>query len=151
VAGDRGYRDLAGSAESTGWAEGLEGQRVGAVIDTIVSNPLVRAGLKRAWQERQDSAGTDRAKRVQQLEGQLQRARERIGRGTELLVDSTIERQAHDDLVAKAHADSESAENELAAARREQQPSRAKLPQLEQILKAAGSWTTVLQGAEVEP
>lgn len=97
--------------------------QVGSVIDGIVSNPRVQAGLRRAWQSHQASDGTDTTKRVQQLEGELQRARDRVRRGTELMVDGAIERQAYYDLVAKARADSESPESELAALARERQPS----------------------------
>jgi hypothetical protein len=53
-------------------------------------------------------------------------------------------------LVAKARADSASAENELAALARAQQPSRANLPPLEQVLTAAGDWASVLRGADIE-
>jgi DNA invertase Pin-like site-specific DNA recombinase len=124
--------------------------QVGAVIDSLVSNPRVQTGIQRAWQARQAAEAPDTTKRVQLLESQLQRARERIRRGTELLVDGTIERQAYDDLVAKARIDSENAEKELAETRLERQPSRTTLPPLEHVLGAAGNWTAVLQGIDIE-
>jgi hypothetical protein len=66
-------------------------------------------------------------------------------------VDGTIDKQAYDDLRDKALKDFENAEKELAETRQERHPARAKLPSLEQVLGAVGNWTTVLQGAEVEP
>ncbi len=65
-------------------------------------------------------------------------------------MDGNVDKAAYDALVAKAREEISAAENELAAL----QPTRAKapdsLPPLESVIAAAGSWVTVMQGADAE-
>jgi len=123
---------------------------LGAVVDVIVTNSAVQAGLRKAWQVRQRHAeSVDESVKIRQLEAQVDWSRQRITRATELLVDGTIERQAYDDLVSKARTDMEAAESQLPSLRRETGPPRPKLPPLEQLLTAVGSWATVFAGADV--
>ncbi len=122
-----------------------------AVVDGIASDPRVQAGLRRAWQvqfapDDLDTVGS----KVKRLEAEIQRARQRIKRATELLVDGTIERDAYDDLVTTARADAESADRELATIDHASKRGRPRLPPLDDVVKAAGSWTTILQGGDVE-
>jgi hypothetical protein len=133
-----------------GRVERLVLEELGAVLNGIVEDPRVQDGLKRAWQARQAPDDRDTGKQVQRLENQIQRARQRITRATELLVDGTIERQAYDDLVAKARADADAAETELAAVSRSHQLSQVKLPSIDQVLAIAGGWANVLDGADVD-
>ncbi len=130
----------------------IEGQvlaEIGAALEAITSDPRVQAGLRRAWKTRQATDSPDTGQTVTRLEAQIERSRQRITRATELLVDGTIERQAYDDLVAKARADMEAAESELPSLRREPGTIGPKLPPIEQVLASAGSWASVLDGADV--
>ena len=79
----------------------------------------------------------------------MQRARERIQRATTLFVDGMIEKDAYDDLVVKARADADAAETELATVRHESERPGPKLPPLDQVLATAGSWTDILEGADL--
>jgi site-specific DNA recombinase len=122
---------------------------VGIALEGITTDSRVQAGLRRVWQARQASDNTDAGQQVKRLEAQIQRARQRITRATELLVDGTIERDAYDDLVAKARTDAEVADAELVTMSRAMKRAAPKLPPLADVLAAAGSWTSVLQGADV--
>jgi hypothetical protein len=121
---------------------------VGTALEGIVSDGRVRDGLRRAWSQRQATDGADTTKQAHRLEVQVQRSRERIQRATTLFVDGMIEKAAYDDLVAKARADMEAAESELPSLRREPGTTPT-LPPIEQVLAAAGSWASVLDGADV--
>jgi hypothetical protein len=129
--------------------EGLVLAKVGMALEGIVSDGRVRDGLKRAWADRQTTDGNDTTKQAHRLEAQVQRARERIQRATTLFVDGMIEKDAYDDLVAKARADMEAAETELPSLRREPGTTGPNLPPIEQVLASAGSWASVLEGADV--
>jgi hypothetical protein len=66
-----------------------------------------------------------------------------------MFVDGSIDKAAYDDLVAGARADAKNAEDELASVRQSARPKASSLPSIEDVLKAAGSWTNVLAGADV--
>lgn len=120
-----------------------------ALVDGIASNPTVQALARRAWQRLQASEASDASSTAHQLESQVQRARERIRRGTEMFVDGRIGQQAYDDLVAHARADVSDAETELHAQVVQRRISEVTLPPLEEVLGRAQDWALVLQGADV--
>lgn len=122
--------------------------QIGAVIEALVTDQRVREGLRRAWNARQQASSPDNTSRIRALEGRIEKSRQRITRGTELLVDGSIDKGAYDELVAKARRDADAAEIELAELNASK-PTAPKLPPIDQVLTAAGSWAAVLAGADV--
>ncbi len=123
---------------------------IGRAVEAIANDPRVQAGLRNAWKARQTAGDEDHSRKIRQLESAIERSRKRITCATELFVDGNVDKAAYDALVAKAREEISAAENELAAL----QPTRAKapdsLPPLESVIAAAGSWVTVMQGADAE-
>jgi DNA invertase Pin-like site-specific DNA recombinase len=122
-------------------------QRVGAMLDRVLHDPHVQAGLRRGWQQRQRSEDGVVESRTRTLEGQIERSRQRISRGTELFVDGSIQREEYDELVARARAEGATAEAALGEVRRA--PVRQTLPPLSEVLRAARSWSEILKESDV--
>jgi hypothetical protein len=122
-------------------------QSVGAVLDQVLKHPHVQAGLRRGWQQRQRSDAGAVDSRTRSLEGQVERSRQRISRGTELFVDGSIQREEYDELVARARAEGAAAEAALGEVRRA--PVRQTLPPLSEVLRAARSWSEILKESDV--
>jgi DNA invertase Pin-like site-specific DNA recombinase len=121
---------------------------VSAVVEALAHEQRVQDALQRAWRSRQQAAAPDMTTRTRLLEGRIERARRRVGRATELLVDGAIDKAAYDDLVAKARRELDTAEEQLELFRTTQ-PLRSKLPPLEHVLKAAGGWSGILSGSNI--
>ncbi len=81
------------------------------------------------------------------LEQAVERARQRITRGTEMYVDGHLDRPAYEALCAKARADMESADAELGRLRGVE-PARS-LPPLDVVLQAAGGWASAFRDVSV--
>jgi site-specific DNA recombinase len=123
-------------------------ERVGAMLDRVLTTQEVQAGLRRSWQQRQRSESGAAETRVRTLEGHVERSRQRISRGTELFVDGSIDRAAYDELVARARSEGATADNALAEVRRQpvRQPS---LPPLADVLRAMRGWAVTLKESDV--
>jgi site-specific DNA recombinase len=142
-----------GRCSQTADAEAVEHlalTEIGQTVDAMVNDPRVQAGLRKAWQARQTADGDDHSRKIHQLESTIERSRKRVTRATELFVDGNVDKPAYDALVAKAREEIAAADAELA----DLQPSLTKaqnaLPPLESVVVAAGSWATVLEGADID-
>jgi DNA invertase Pin-like site-specific DNA recombinase len=124
--------------------------QVGGVLDAVASDPNVQSGLRRAWADRQRTDGATGERRTRQLEGDAQKARERIRRATELFVDGQLDKARYDDLCAGEQVKIDTAEHELAALGRLQSRAVPTLPPLEKVLGLLASWSAILQGADIE-
>jgi hypothetical protein len=106
--------------------------------------------LRKTWQApREERPSADQERRVGQLEAMLERARGRVVRATELLVDGTIERGAYDGLMRKARAEIAAAEAKLGSVSPGGPPAQPSLPPLADVLAAVGEWATSLGGTDV--
>ena len=124
--------------------------RVGAVVDAVATDGGVRRALRKTWQTpREERPSADQERRVGQLEAMLERARGRVVRATELLVDGTIERGAYDELMRKARAEIAAAEAKLGSVSPGGPPAQPSLPPLADVLAAVGEWATSLGGTDV--
>jgi hypothetical protein len=124
--------------------------RVGAVVDAVATDRRVRRALRKTWHApREERPSADQERRVGQLEAMLERARGRVVRATELLVDGTIERGAYDELVRKARAEIAAAEAKLGSVSPGGPPAQPSLPPLADVLAAVGEWATSLGGTDV--
>ena len=73
--------------------ERLVMQQVGAVVEAVATDGRVQRALRTAWEApREERQSADQERNVGRLEAILERARGRVVRATELLVDGTIER-----------------------------------------------------------
>src|SRR5207249_4685493 len=101
---------------------------------------------RRAWRDfTRPDAQDDSAERVAALEREAARARERMLRATEMLVDGGLAREQYDALIARQTITVEAAEAEIARLRAKGAPAPT-LPELDAVLAQAGGWAAILRG-----
>jgi DNA invertase Pin-like site-specific DNA recombinase len=105
--------------------------------------------VARKWAQLQVPDEQAPAKHIQRLQSQADRARQRITRATDLLVDGAIDRAAYNDLVGRAQTDIAHAESELALAVRANGPARPHLPPLSRVVSEVAEWSTALADEDV--
>jgi site-specific DNA recombinase len=117
---------------------------VSGVLGVVgATDPVLQAELRRAWRAlRQPSGAGDRQQRIRQLEGDAEKARERIRRATDLFVDVQIDKTAYDDKCARERSVLEAADAELARLRG--LTAAPGLPALDEALRVAGDWGRAL-------
>jgi DNA invertase Pin-like site-specific DNA recombinase len=110
---------------------------VTAILDTLTSRvPAIQVALRKAWKP---TPGNEPREHIQRLEAKLVKLQNRIAKATEFLCDEKIDKPRYDELVARTIAESDETAKELAQLR-STQPTPS-LPPLDELRKAAGSWT----------
>src|SRR5262249_8380777 len=121
--------------------------RVSPLITALVAAPAVQARLERAWHAAQPAETADLTAQRQGLERAAQQARQRLTQATEMVVDGVLDKDGYDGLVAKARADLDAADAELA--RLTGTPAQEPLPALGDVLAALGGWAAALSTADI--
>jgi DNA invertase Pin-like site-specific DNA recombinase len=121
-------------------------QVCGALEAFASPDPVLREALERAWQHLQEPVATETASRRDALERARARARNRIARATEMLVDGELDRASYDELCDRARADIQATDEELAVLG--DQPTVPQLPALAMVLREAGAWKDILLTTE---
>jgi site-specific DNA recombinase len=119
------------------------------LVAVVASNdPAVRAAIAREWAalQRPTDEAARHGQRLQALERDAARARDRIKRLALLFADGDIDRSGYDLGRAAAQGDLDAAAAE--GARLRGVAASPVLPPLEEVLRAAGSWAAALEGSE---
>ncbi len=122
--------------------------QVGQALRSLASvDREFRASLHQAWELLRRPPGEDTTARRTALEQAFERARQRIVRGTEMLLDGDLDRPSYDAICARARADIEASEAELARLPSEQ--PAVGLPDLQVVLREMHHWAAVLAESDV--
>jgi len=118
---------------------------LGTLLQRLTTDPNLQAALKRAWAHHQPQPHHKHT--AEKLQARIDTARASIDRATDLLIQRVIQKEAYDRAIQRAQSDADTARDELEVLRRT--PAPVPLPPLSEVLHTAGSWATVLQGADV--
>jgi DNA invertase Pin-like site-specific DNA recombinase len=126
-----------------------------AALDAIgtllapLNDAAIRAQLRAEWARiSKPVKRPDLPQRQRKLEQAVARARRRVDGYLDRLVDGTITREEYDRNVVRQRTEIDSAERELAETVPVETPPA--LPSLNDILAAAGGWSAILAGTDIE-
>jgi DNA invertase Pin-like site-specific DNA recombinase len=122
---------------------------VASLLAVVTSNDRrVRDALGRTWRALSTpETGTGVAKRIQALEREGERARERLRNAALLLIDGSLDKVGYGLARDQAQKDLEAVDEELGRLR-DQKPG-AGLPPLVDVLRDAGDWYRILRESEI--
>jgi hypothetical protein len=121
---------------------------VTVVTDRANGDQRLRAELYRAWEQLRRPTGMNEAThRTKRLEAEVEKARARIRRATDLFVDGAIDKAEYDDKCRRERAELDVAQAELARLRAYRPPSP--LPPLDEVLGEIGGWANVIAAMDV--
>lgn len=129
----------------------------GLVIDAVVNvlepvvtaDPAMKKVLAQEWTNQQrDPQEKDRAKRIARLEKQRDDAKQQLADAARLLVTKRMSQVAYDALQATLTEELHHAEQQLSELLKVR-PTTAPLPTLDEVVKLAGSWRTILTEAPI--
>jgi DNA invertase Pin-like site-specific DNA recombinase len=136
-------------------ASAIERLVLGEVVPILeavtATEPHLQAALRQAWLALQEPAHDIHAaaRRIQGLEREVEKARQRLATAALKLVDGELDKAGYDAARDRAQQDLQAAQTELERLRGVKSEVTA-LPPLELVLRAAGGWPAVLKEADVE-